>query len=41
MGKSCIRFKNPAKIPWALLKELAQRITPEAWIARYESAFVK
>ena len=41
MGKSCIRFKNPAKIPWALLEELAQRITPEAWIARYESAFVK
>ena len=41
MGKSCIRFKNPAKIPWALLEELAQRITPEAWIACYESAFVK
>lgn len=41
MGKSCIRFKNPAKIPWALLEELAQRITPEAWIDRYESAFVK
>ena len=41
MGKSCIRFKNPSKIPWALLEDLAQRVTPEQWIARYESAFVK
>ena len=41
MGKSCIRFKNPAKILGALLEELAQRITPEAWIAHYESAFVQ
>ena len=29
-GKSCIRFKNTAKIPWTLLEELAKRITPEA-----------
>ena len=41
MGKSCIRFKNPSKIPWTLLEDLAQRVTPEQWIARYESAFVK
>ena len=41
MGKSCIRFKNPSKIPWALLEDLAQHVTPEQWIARYESTFVK
>lgn len=39
MGKSCIRFKNTAKIPWALLEQLASRMTPEDWIAHYESAF--
>ena len=39
MGKSCIRFKNMAKIPWALLEQLATRMTPQDWVARYESAF--
>ena len=39
MGKSCIRFKNMAKIPWALLERLATRMTPQDWVARYESAF--
>ena len=39
MGKSCIRFKNMAKIPWALLVQLARRMTPEDWVARYEAAF--
>ena len=39
MGKSCIRFKSMAKIPWALLEQLASRMTPADWIARYESAF--
>jgi hypothetical protein len=41
MGKSCIRFKNMDKIPWALIGELATRMTPEDWISRYESAFKK
>ena len=39
MGKSCIRFKNTAKIPWALLERLATRMTPQDWVALYESAF--
>ena len=39
IGNSCIRFKNMAKIPWALLEQLAARMTPENWVARYESAF--
>ena len=36
MGKSCIRFKNPEKIPFKLIGELASKITPDQWIAMYE-----
>lgn len=36
MGKSCIRFKNPDKIPYKLIGELASKITPDEWIATYE-----
>ena len=36
MGKSCIRFKNPEKIPFKLIGELASKITPDEWIAMYE-----
>jgi hypothetical protein len=41
MGKSCMRFKKPEDIPYELIGELASKITPEQWIERYESAFVK
>ena len=41
MGKSCIRFKKMDKIPWDLIGELATRMTPQDWIARYEFAFKK
>jgi uncharacterized protein YdhG (YjbR/CyaY superfamily) len=37
MGKSCIRFKKPALIPYDLLAELAQKITVDEWIMRYEA----
>lgn len=37
MGKSCIRFKKIVQVPVQLIGELATKITPEAWIARYES----
>jgi uncharacterized protein YdhG (YjbR/CyaY superfamily) len=37
MGKSCIRFGNPEHIPYDLLGELCGRMTPDDWIARYES----
>lgn len=37
MGKSCIRFKNPEKIPFKLIGELASKITPDEWIECYES----
>jgi uncharacterized protein YdhG (YjbR/CyaY superfamily) len=41
MGKSCIRFKKPEHIPFALLGELAAKITVQEWIETYESTFVK
>lgn len=37
MGKGCIRFKNPAEIPFALMGELAQKVTPDEWIQCYEN----
>jgi len=37
MGKSCIRFKNPSKIPYDLLGELASKMTVTQWIHQYES----
>jgi hypothetical protein len=36
MGKSCIRFKDPAKIPFGLIGELAGKMTPEKWVEVYE-----
>lgn len=41
MGKSCIRFKKPDQIPFALIGELMQKVTPDQWIAVYESQFRK
>ena len=41
MGKSCIRFKNPDKIPYELLGELASKVTPDDWIERYEEILNK
>lgn len=37
MGKSCIRFKKPDQIPFELIGELMQKISPEKWINIYES----
>lgn len=41
MGKSCIRFKKIDDIPYALIGELMQKMTPQNWIDRYEAAFKK
>ena len=38
MGKSCIRFKRPDDIPFDLIGQLASKMSPADWIARYESA---
>lgn len=36
MGKSCIRFKNPDKIPFDLIGELAAKMSADEWITAYE-----
>ena len=36
MGKSCLRFSKPDKIPYDLIGELSSKITPDEWIAVYE-----
>jgi hypothetical protein len=41
MGKSCIRFKKMNEIPYALIGELAAKISPQSWINMYESTFLK
>lgn len=38
MGKSCIRFGNPKKIPFDLIDELFTKMTPAAWVERYQAA---
>ena len=37
MGKSCIRFKKMGEIPYALIGELATKMTPQEWIDLYEA----
>ncbi|TAE18603.1 MAG: DUF1801 domain-containing protein [Bacteroidetes bacterium] len=41
MGKSCIRFKNLKQIPFALIGELAQKMTVQQWIEVYERVLKK
>jgi len=36
MGKSCIRFKKPEHIPYALIGELMRKMTVTEWIEIYE-----
>lgn len=37
MGKSCVRFKKMDDIPFQLIGELCQKITPQNWIEIYEA----
>lgn len=41
MGKSCLRFKNPEKIPYDLIGELASKVTVQEWIDMYEKALTR
>ena len=41
MGKSCVRFKKTADIPFELLKQLASKVSPAQWIKTYESHIKK
>ena len=36
MGKSCIRFKNPKRVPFDLIGQLCSRMTPDRWVSIYE-----
>lgn len=36
MGKSCIRFKKPDRIPFDLIGQLVQKISVQDWINLYE-----
>jgi hypothetical protein len=41
MGKSCMRFKNPEKIPFNLIGELVLKVSVKNWIERYERVIKK
>lgn len=41
MGKSCIRFKKTADIPFDLIAQLMRKVTVEEWVEVYETAFLK
>jgi uncharacterized protein YdhG (YjbR/CyaY superfamily) len=41
MGKSCIRFKYGSEIPLGLIGKLCSKMSADAWIQLYESAFKK
>ena len=41
MGKSCIRFKKIDMIPYALIGQLAAKLSMDEWIALYESQIKK
>ena len=41
MGKSCIRFKKMDTIPYALIGQLAAKLSADEWIAIYESQIKK
>lgn len=41
MGKSCIRFKKEAHIPYEILGRLVSKMTVQDWITTYESILKK
>ena len=41
MGKSCVRFKKPEDIPFALIGELMRRMSAGDWVALYERSYLK
>ena len=41
MGKGCVRFKYPNKIPLELIGKLIRKISVSDWISMYESAIKK
>jgi hypothetical protein len=41
MGKGCVRFKDPDKIPFELVGKLIKKISVADWISSYESNIKK
>lgn len=41
MGKSCIRFKKPEAIPFALIAQLFQKMELNDWVSLYEKNIKK
>jgi len=41
MGKSCIRFKKPEDIPYALFGKLAKKMSATDWVTFYEKLWKK
>jgi uncharacterized protein YdhG (YjbR/CyaY superfamily) len=41
IGKSCIRFKKPDQIPYALIGELMKKMSVEDWVKGYEGILKK
>lgn len=41
IGKSCIRFKKQEEIPFELIGELVQKMSPEEWVEIYKSNLKK
>ena len=41
MGKSCIRLKTMTTIPFELIGELCEKMSPNDWIALYEKNYKK
>ncbi|GLU42915.1 DUF1801 domain-containing protein [Allomuricauda sp. NBRC 101325] len=41
MGKSCVRFKKMDQIPFKLIGELCEKMTPQDWIKLYENQIKK
>ena len=41
MGKSCVRFKKVADIPYDLIGELCSKMSPQQWIDIYEEEVKK
>lgn len=39
MGKSCVRFKKVADIPFDLIGQLVQKMTVEDWVGVYEENY--
>lgn len=38
MGKACIRFKKMNEIPYQLIAELAEKMSPQKWVEFYQLA---